>query len=189
MGVFGSQKSAFGHYRISDTINITAVPPNTTKGICGTEATTRRGACCAARLGSVATVEQMLPHCDIFAGATTTQLTFSFMSLADGRNQLHTGKTTQTRASSRCPMQLRLCERGGDQNRRALLQQPILPRASPTRGFILITGGHPRLRLQEEHPGARRLVGLGLVLRLMDHRFLQHVQQGCHREPRQALHL
>lgn len=83
-----------GHYRISDTINITGVPPNTTKGICGDRANDTTW-CMLVSLRvtgeGVATVEQLMPHRDIFSGATTTRLTFSFMSLVGGRHQLHVG--------------------------------------------------------------------------------------------------
>ena len=83
-----------GHYRVSDTIHISGVPSTTTKGSCGPRGNDTTWCMLAAlRVAGVgiATVEQLSVSHDIFSGATTTRLSFSYMNLVGGRHQLMIG--------------------------------------------------------------------------------------------------
>lgn len=85
-----------GHYRITDTINISAVPrrrPPWNGGCGGRGNDTTWCMLAALRVAGegVASVEQLSNDKDIFAGATTDKLSFTFMNLAGGRHQLHIG--------------------------------------------------------------------------------------------------
>jgi hypothetical protein len=83
-----------GHYLISDTINISGFSPSTKEGNCGNRSGDTTWCMMAAlRVAGegVATVEQRSAQRDVFAGATSVRLSFTYMNLVGGRHQLHVG--------------------------------------------------------------------------------------------------
>ena len=82
-----------GHYKVSDTINLSNVKPSDLKAKdCGNVAGSTTW-CYFALLRVTgegkATVEQTRLERDVFAGSIVERLTFEFMSLKGGRHQLH----------------------------------------------------------------------------------------------------
>ena len=83
-----------GHYKISDTINISGVPANTTHGSCGNHSgdTTWCMLTALQIMGEgTATIEQQDPTKDIIAGATVVRIGVRYLNLVGGRNQLNLG--------------------------------------------------------------------------------------------------
>ena len=83
-----------GHFLVSDTINISSAPANTTKGPCG-----NRGGdttwCMMTALQIVgegtASIQQQNPDKDIIAGATAVRIGVHFINFVGGKNQLNIG--------------------------------------------------------------------------------------------------
>ena len=84
-----------GHYKISDTINLSNVKPSDLGqkdcGRLGNSTTWCYFALLRVTGEGIATVEQLDATKDVFAGAIVERLTFSFMSLVGGRNGLLVG--------------------------------------------------------------------------------------------------
>jgi hypothetical protein len=84
-----------GHYKISDTINLSNVRPSDLGqkdcGALGNDTTWCYFTLLRVTGEGLATVEQLDESRDVFAGAVVARLTFSFMNLRGGRNQLNVG--------------------------------------------------------------------------------------------------
>jgi hypothetical protein len=84
-----------GHYTVSDTINLSNVRPEDLGrkdcGALGNDTTWCYFALLRVTGEGIATVEQLDPERDVFAGAIIERLSFSFMSLRGGLHQLHVG--------------------------------------------------------------------------------------------------
>ena len=84
-----------GHYKINDTIQLSNVKPSDLGkkdcGALGNSTTWCYFALLRVTGEGLATVEQLDQGKDVFSGAVVERLTFSFMSLRGGRNQLFVG--------------------------------------------------------------------------------------------------